>query len=302
MYQMSWELFLEKPLFGHGIGSYTRVFQEKRISFQRENPVAYLSPRMNSHPHNEVLFWLVENGLIAVSGMVAFIAVTVLQLFSLGWQRGLAYAALIFPISLHVLVELPFYLSPIHWFTWLIFLFLIHSKSKVVHKNQISQAARRLIAVLTIMIALALFAFFLHTLYSINNLIRYVDSGGRDVAKLEAAVRNPALMDTGETLLMRNLLYHDIRTAEKSNVALFIDWAEKYIKHSPDPRVFADLSLAYAYRGSDDKARKIINHAVLIYKNNSMLLDRKKHISDGNVIDDFRARFGGTKIETKAHD
>ena len=112
IYELSWDLFTEKPLFGHGLGSFPRVFQEKRIPFQKEHPNARSSPGMYSHPHNEILFWLVEGGSVSVLGIIIASTVTLIQLIRIGLSRGLAYMGLILPITLHTMTELPFYLSP----------------------------------------------------------------------------------------------------------------------------------------------------------------------------------------------
>jgi len=300
VYRLSWELFLEKPFFGHGIGSFSRVFQEKRVAFQKEYPQAHLAPKMYSHPHNEILFWLVENGVVAVAGMIALMAATLLQLLSLGWQRGVAYAALILPVSLHVLVELPFYLSPLHWFIWLIILYLIHHHHTVFHANSMSSSARRFLSFSVITAALVLFVFFMHTLYSINRLARYAESGARDVAELARAAKNPALMDIGEAMLMSSLLYKDILTGHTNNATRFVDWAEEFVSHTPSPMALADLALAYAYLGKEKDAKRVIDAAVLIYPKSEMLIERKEQISAGTLIGDFRARHKRGRAESSA--
>jgi len=70
MYAIAFNVIQEAPLFGHGIGSFVRVWQLGKPAFYAEHPDATLPRQRVAHPHNEVIFWLVEGGVIAVMGLV----------------------------------------------------------------------------------------------------------------------------------------------------------------------------------------------------------------------------------------
>ena len=52
-------LFAERPWMGWGVGSFAAVFLE------RAGPLGLGSI---SHPHNELVLWLVEGGLVGLAG------------------------------------------------------------------------------------------------------------------------------------------------------------------------------------------------------------------------------------------
>ncbi|MDD9798352.1 MAG: Wzy polymerase domain-containing protein [Alphaproteobacteria bacterium] len=108
-----WQLFLQMPISGHGLGMFAEQFHN---AFQTHNIAGGLQLVPNfTHPHNEVLYILVEQGLI---GLVFILAPWVYMSWRLIAQtawRGLFLPALIAPIGLHTLVEFPLYLSGFHW-------------------------------------------------------------------------------------------------------------------------------------------------------------------------------------------
>lgn len=108
IYDISLGLIKEKTLFGHGIGSFVRVWQYGKPAFYQQHPEAVLPSQRVSHPHNETLFWLVEGGLVAGVGLLLFVVGVILSLLKLPPGRRYAYAALLIPIAVHTQVELPF--------------------------------------------------------------------------------------------------------------------------------------------------------------------------------------------------
>lgn len=288
VYKLSWDLFTEKPLFGHGLGSYFKVFQEKRIEFQRDHPEAGSAKTGYSHPHNEVLFWLVESGLVSVIGMLLAALATVWQLVRLGRQRGLAYLALLLPISLHVMVELPFYLSSFHWFLWLFLLFIVYSHFSVSYSNRLSGAARIALPVLGVVLALIVAIFSVHSILSLRGLTQFVMESGKDKSRLQTIESNPVLSELGAVLLYRRLLYEDLAGGGFRHVRNYIAWAEQHIQHSPRDLVLMDLAFAYEHVGDQQNARNIIDRAVAMYNKNEELAACKQYIDRGRGIDYFR--------------
>jgi O-antigen polymerase len=242
---------------------------------------------MYSHPHNEMLYWLVETGLVSVIGMLCFAVVSILQLVRVGCQRGLAYFGMIFPISLHVIVELPFYQSSLHWFTWLFLLYLIHSHGQRTYHSTMNLYKRRVVQAVTAGTVLIVGTLFLHTEYALGRLVDFLKSGGKDLQALETVNKNPVLNEMGVFLTTRLFLYSDISSNQTANAVNFIKWAERHSVDFPEPGLFADLALAYGYLGDDENARRVIDKAISIYSRNEMLLKRKQHVYAGTIVELF---------------
>jgi O-antigen polymerase len=288
VYQLSWELVKEKPLFGHGLGSFPKVFQEKRIAFQQEHPEARSPGLMYDHPHNEVLYWLVEAGFVSVVGMLLFAIATLRQLIGLGWQRGVAYVALITPITLHTLVELPFYLSSFHWFVWLLFLYQIHSHFSVAHSVRLSLFAKRLVPVISLGVIVLIAIFLLGTLQSLREMTKFAMRSDGNMTMIQSASKNPVLSELALLYTFRYLLYSDISKGQSRYADQFIEMAEQYTQNMPVPDVMSDLALAYSYKGDDKNAQRVIGRVVSIYPNNTYIVEQQRQINQGKAVDYFK--------------
>ncbi|VTR25979.1 Lipid A core - O-antigen ligase and related enzymes [Serratia fonticola] len=90
------------------------------------------------HPHNELLLWWVEGGLIALLGMLILVWAGLklvarsrlrdMQAFSYGKAsagEALALCVALLPIALHSQTEYPFYLSALHWLVFLLLLAML---------------------------------------------------------------------------------------------------------------------------------------------------------------------------------
>jgi len=112
-----WQLFLQMPMSGHGLGMFAEQFHNAfQNTFRAHNMAGGLQLVPNfTHPHNEVLYILVEQGLIGLVFILAPWAYMAWRLIAQASWRGLFLPALIAPIGLHTLVEFPLYLSGFHW-------------------------------------------------------------------------------------------------------------------------------------------------------------------------------------------
>ncbi|MBR9885446.1 MAG: O-antigen ligase family protein, partial [Oceanospirillales bacterium] len=164
IYRLAWQTFLQAPLIGHGIGSFQHVFQENRPQYYEKVPNYKLDDKRFSHPHNELLFWMIEGGALALLSIAAAALAVVWQLAQLGWQRGGAMAALLAPIALHTQVELPFYISNIHWIILLILLFICFQSGRRVSQLRLSTPAKNATSITTLIRAPLLVAFLTHAL------------------------------------------------------------------------------------------------------------------------------------------
>jgi O-antigen polymerase len=243
---------------------------------------------MYSHPHNELLYWLVEAGVVSVLGMLLFSIATLRQFFALGWQRGAAYLAMIAPITMHTFTGLPFYLSSYHWFVWLLLLYLVHSHFTVVYSPRLSQFARRLFPVASLGVLLTVVIFLFSTLQSLRGMTKFVMRGDGNLAMVESASRNPVLNELAMLFTLRYLLYSDISRGASQYVDRFIDWAGQYAKEMPEPDVLSDLALAYSYRNDAERAQRIIDRAVSIYPKNSYLAEQQRQTREGKAVDFFK--------------
>ena len=111
IYSISLDLVSERPLTGHGMGKFQSVFMARQADDNAgyETRVVALT-----HPHNELLFWAVEGGLLPVLGFLILAVWVSWQTWTIGNDVNRAMWLAAIPILLHTQTELPFYMSTPH--------------------------------------------------------------------------------------------------------------------------------------------------------------------------------------------
>ncbi|MCL1028528.1 PglL family O-oligosaccharyltransferase [Serratia silvae] len=120
MLQDSLKMIVEKPWLGWGYGGFEYGFQHYRLAAG----LSTLGFGVVRHPHNEILLWWVEGGMVTLAGMVILLCAGI-RLFWLSWRKkgeSLALAITLLPLLLHSQTEYPFILSSAHWAIFLLLL------------------------------------------------------------------------------------------------------------------------------------------------------------------------------------
>lgn len=258
IYKISFEVFKQQPFSGHGIGSFQKVWHDQKVDYLQRFPDANLPAERLSHPHNELMFWLVEGGVIAIAGILISVIAVFYAAFSCGWRRGLSYSAMLIPIGLHTQVELPFYISNIHWFLMLSLIFVILQHSTKTRPLALSRSADITTGVTAIALFMGVTLVMLQTVQANNSIIRFLKGRMTEPALLQPALSNPFFSNVAELYFMRTLLLHELNARQAHFAPQFIQWAVPYIEYTPIPQLYIDLSRAYLATGEKEKAIKTI--------------------------------------------
>lgn len=278
VYRISWEVIKDKPLLGHGVGSFHRVFHEKAAEYQLNTDGFNLSTYF-THPHNELLLWGIEGGAVGLLAFLFAVVAVVLQLVRLGWQRGGAMAALLLPIALHTQVEHPFYISAYHWIIFLFLLFVVFHQSRCkTYPLRMSRAAGVLIRSFSIMLMLVVFWFCTTSLYYSHRIVYILYSGKAKLSELNTIRQHPYFSEVATRLLLAHF-----SEAEKASKAIrvtvdYAQWMEVFLKREPDVGAFRDLIRAYAYLGDTIRMQATIDRALYLYRDHPLILKTAKEV------------------------
>ena len=124
MYLGTWNLFLDSPIYGHGLGSFIQKFQPYYNAAAESLGNSSRLSSVTTHPHNELLFRLAESGIIGALGLMILALAGGILLIKTGQKKGLVYAGLLTPLLLHTQTEFPFYVSGASWVLFLTILYL----------------------------------------------------------------------------------------------------------------------------------------------------------------------------------
>ncbi|MDO6592401.1 Wzy polymerase domain-containing protein [Neptuniibacter sp. 1_MG-2023] len=287
IYSLSLDIFAQAPLIGHGLGSFQKVFQEERIEYQQQTDSSLRSSPRFSHPHNELIFWLVEGGIVSIIGILAAAIYTLVQLFKAGWQRGWGYAALLFPLVFHTQVELPFYISNTHWFLLLFLLFLTHQHGKKSVKTQkLSMAAQRTIPISFVAISIFTTITLIQTQIASAGIVSYLQRNQSQPQYLRSSLESAYFREYTTYLLLRRNMLIGISNHNKKPAQDYIDWAEQSVKVTPAIVTYRDLAIAYDIIGKEQERDQVLNKALSMFPTHSGLLElqQKLRIKDKNAL------------------
>ncbi len=268
MYKISIDLIKQKPLLGHGFTSFPRVWTEGKAKFITQHPDAAVSPLGTGHPHNELLLWLIEGGMVAGIGLLIVFLTLCWALYLCGWSRGGAYLALLLPISLHTQTAWPFYGSAVHWFLWLFIIYIIFRHQVKTVPFNLSQLGRYLLQTFIILVAVASLYFLWYTHKAHDQLRDYMRG---EKANMQIVIDNPYFNRFAEKVLMQTVLYSSIEKQNTAPIPNFIMWAEGRLAVNAEPGMFIMLNDAYGFIGDTQNQCRIAKKGLQVYPDNARL-------------------------------
>jgi len=270
MYSIAFKLIAQKPLLGHGIGNYLRVWNLQTGDYFGRHPDAKLPPYI-THPHNELVYWLIEGGMVIVLGILAAIVAVVLGLIRCGPRRAAGYIAMLLPISLHTQVELPFYISSLHWFLWLFLIFVI-MRHQVFSKNlSISAAGNKLIQAFSLIVFIGSLYFLQHTSRAQADMWNYVHQQPDNPSHLEIALSNHYFGYKAEEIAMRVSLYNAVAANDTEQIMQYVQWSSDRLAIRPTLKLFEDLIYAFTHLNDHESQCSVIRLGLSMYPVNKPL-------------------------------
>lgn len=273
IYKISWDIFMEKPLAGHGVGSFQSVFHNRAAEYMAlKGGQPLIGHARFTHPHNEILLWAIETGILSVIGIGMVVAAGVRQLYRIGWQRGGAMAALIIPIALHTQVELPFYYSHYHWLLFVFILYLLFkpfSKNKAIKKTGSSLLVVPLAGFLVLFLAVL---FCTSTFSTSRDVVKFLYYHDVDLNELEEAQESLYFGRLADVLVSQVKLNSDFKNGTDEFVFEYIEWATEDLKTHPDAKTYHNVALAYYYVGNDRMMEKTIDEGLYFFPEHPIIL------------------------------
>lgn len=275
VYKVAFDVFMDKPAYGYGIGTFQRVFHERAAEYMAaRDSRPLIGPERYGHPHNELLLWGVEGGSMALLAIFAVALTVLVALYRLGWQRGAAMLAIMLPIVLHTQVELPFYTSIYHWLLLIFLIFCALSMSAQIESRVVK--ALPVISVSAIAggaAALSVVYFSIVTLPVSRDLNRFFINQHLDPERFQAASENPYFGEFATMLRLKVQLNHDLLNRTNHWTREFISWSERYVQKTPEVTTIHAIALAYRNLGMNRRALETLNRGLYLYPGNKSLSD-----------------------------
>jgi O-antigen polymerase len=260
IYSITTIMILNNPFLGYGYGNFERSYLDFNNKLKLNDPEIN-SPLLNlSHPHNEVLYWVSEGGVIAFLGMILFFIAYMKSWLKINNKlaKRLAILGLITPLLLHSQLEFPFYSSVSHWFVFIILLWFtdMHSNSD---KSEFRLDKTFLLRFLAVLTSVIFVPFLVTTLHTGMIIVDHEKNGYQNLEKLTDIVNPIAWQTRLDGNIYAHTLIAGLRKEKLPMLQRYVNWGLKRVKHTPRSSIYSNTLLSL-----DKLQQKLEYHRVLL--------------------------------------
>lgn len=259
------DMIIEKPLSGYGYGRFEPEYMlyTARQHQLNENYPAGLSAL--AHPHNELLYWGAEGGIVPLIGIIIAATLVLFKIYSAKKHTRLAMLALFIPILLHTQLEYPFYHSAVHWLIFIILIFWVDQRTATYKQLSFSSAVKTLMSITTLLIPILTSFYMITVLHTNYVLAQFERSPTKDVAILDDITYLFIWKDRYDWDIYRTYLHLGLATQNKEYIQQYINWSLSIIKTKPRTAYYSYLILAYQESGEDSRVEQVKKEAQFLF-------------------------------------
>ncbi|PRQ64223.1 PglL family O-oligosaccharyltransferase [Vibrio sp. V01_P9A10T6] len=261
------DMVIEKPFTGYGYGKFESEYLLYTARQHQLNPSYQPGLASMDHPHNELLFWAVEGGLLPVLGITLAMLFVLMRMYSAKKGTRLAMFALFIPIVLHSQLEYPFYHSAIHWVTFIILLFWVDQRVAKYRSIPFSMISKSLFRVLSLVLPILTSFYMLSALHSNYVLTQFEKSQPKNPDILQKVTNPVVWKDRFDWDVYSTYLNIGLYNQDPKLITPYVDWSLAIIKHKPRPAFYNNLILAYQGIGDESRAEQIRSEAAFLFPN-----------------------------------
>ncbi len=266
---VSLDMIKEKPLLGYGYGGFERSFIDHFNKYAIETPDIGNTVTRLSHPHNEVLFWVVEGGIVALFAFILFTIGYITTWLKVPYRLGLALLTLIFPILLHSQLEFPFYSSVSHWLVFLIMLWLVdrYTLADNAESTFIACPQTFLIRFVALFIPTIFVPFLLTSLHTAHILVAHEKNPTNPKAfeRLSNIVNPIAWLGRLDAAVYSHTLIKGLNDKDVNKLEKYLTWALKRLKHTPRESLYENSLLVLKILGRNEAYKLLLEEAEITF-------------------------------------
>lgn len=264
MMPQAYEMFTTKPLTGYGYGKFEAAYIIQTALWHQQDPQQQPAGIASlDHPHNELLYWAAEGGIVPLLGLIVAALAVLFSIKKAPNGTQLALVGLFFPIVLHTQLEYPFYHSLAHWIIFIILIFWVDNLTTKYHRYQTQYVLTLKVAAIALPIMIT--SFMITTLYSGWLLTKFETTRPVNIDYL-VKVNNPwSWQNRFEWDLHLTQLQLGIATNKPQLVADYVRWANQKAQTWPRPALYQNLVLAYHHQDKTAQAEQVAAEAQQLF-------------------------------------
>lgn len=233
-WQEALRMIAERPWFGWGYGHFQHDFLHHFYTTHSSG----MESVAISHPHNEILLWGIEGGLLSLSG-IAIVCWGLWRLLQRTRALPLRPAPWIaaLPILLHMMVEYPLYLSAAH----AVLLLVILRSGDVRRRLRLPHRPQQTLRLFTGIAAALMLPYLLNGLHSALIITAVEKTGLRQFGPMSRVLTpTPWQVRYDYDVQLQRLLQYP-QTRDATTLWNYRQWAENEILVRPDANIYINL-------------------------------------------------------------
>lgn len=230
IYEDTLNLILKKPILGYGYGSFhNALLGQSAIEAEQRNNTNIA--KNVAHPHNELLYWYLEGGVITLIAFILLITVLAKNIFHTKKRVRGKLLLLLVPILFHLQVELPFYHSIPHFIVFIILLAFINSKSGSVSHYVTSKKVISATKILTLILFILVTVYSILAIHTSKQVFNYVKTQNYQYLN---AIINPVSDFKSINILSKSTVIEEaILTNNKAKLIELVNWSNEFLSVYP---------------------------------------------------------------------
>ncbi|USD65032.1 PglL family O-oligosaccharyltransferase [Vibrio sp. SCSIO 43136] len=261
------DMIIEKPFTGYGYGHFESAYMLYTARQHQLNEHYPAGLAALDHPHNELMLWGVEAGLVPVLVILLTAAFITYKITTAREGTRLGMLALFAPLVVHSQLEYPFYHSAIHWISFIVLLFWLDQRTAKYKFAPFSKFSKVLTASSSLVLPIITSFYMLSALHTNYVLTQFEKSQPRQPELLDKVTNPVVWKDRFDRDVYSTYLTIGLYTQDAKLIQPYIDWSLSIIPRKPRPAFYTNLILAYQGMGEEEKARQIQTEAEFLFPN-----------------------------------
>ncbi len=267
IYPQAIDMVVEKPFTGYGYGRFESEYilytaRQHHLNSDYKPGLATMD-----HPHNEMLFWAVEGGLLPVLGILLAAGMVLQRIYHGKKGTRLAIFSLFIPIVLHSQLEYPFYHSAIHWIIFVILLYWVDQRVNVPRFAPFTVFGKTVLRVSSLLLPILTSFYMLSALHTNYILTQFEKSQPKDPEILNRVTNPVVWKDRFDWDVYSTYLNIGLHQQNPEFIQPYIDWSLEIIKDKPRPAFYNNLILAFQGLGDESRAEQVRAEAQYLFPN-----------------------------------
>lgn len=270
MWHICWLMIKDAPWLGYGYGDFHSAFLNYQAQYFPESGI--YAGGNHRYPHNELLYWVVEGGVLPLLALLVGVFYGVRSLFVREGARAWLILTMLAPLVIHSLLEYPFYQAVSQW---LIFIVLLAYSDSSASCYSVSSPFKLFPGIIAILLVVLTTSYMMATMQARYWLLVFLADKNKNLAPLTKVYMPSGMMEryTGETMTVR--VYRAMVSGNEAEMKAFLAWVPARVQRYPNATLYIAWLRTHHVLGEDEKAEQLLLRSRFLFPKDKIFFSDK---------------------------